>query len=192
VPIDPVLKYDLQVHTLPEVGKENIEIYAGKHNVIAVDAPQGSLKLDINGINEYDELKCIVRQAGKMKTLYVQDFEEETKYITGNYDLEILTLPRMYVNDVNIKQSHTTKVFVPEPGIGLFYLPSKGVASIFTMENNKLQWIRNVNPNYDRETIVLQPGKYKVVYRGYNVKQVIYTEEKEFTIKSGQSTQIRF
>lgn len=192
VPIDPVLKYDLQVHTLPEVGKENIEIYAGKHNVIAVDAPQGSLKLDINGINEYDELKCIVRQAGKMKTLYVQDFEEETKYITGNYDLEILTLPRMYVNDVNIKQSHTTKVFVPEPGIGLFYLPSKGVASIFTMEKNKLQWIRNVNPNYDRETIVLQPGKYKVVYRGYNVKQVIYTEEKEFTIKSGQSTQIRF
>lgn len=192
IPLDPVLKYDLQVHTIPEVGKENIEIYAGKHNIIAVDAPQGLLKLDINGVNEYDELKCIVRQAGKMKTLYVQDFEEITKYITGNYDLEILTLPRMYVKDVNIKQSHTTKVFIPEPGVGIFYLPSKGVVSIFTMENNKLQWIKNIDPNIDRETVILQPGKYKVVYRGYNVKQVIFTTEKEFTIKSGLSTQVRF
>lgn len=192
IPLDPVLKYNLQVHTIPEVGKEDIVIQPGKHNIIAVDAPQGMLKLEINGINEYDELKCIIRQADKMKTLYVQDFDEITKYITGNYDLEILTLPRMYVNDVNIKQSHTTKVFIPEPGIGIFYLPSKGVASIFTMENNKLQWIKNVDPDLDRQTIVLQPGKYKVVYRGYNVKQVIFTTEKEFTIKSGLSTQVRF
>jgi Ca-activated chloride channel family protein len=192
IPLDPVLKYDLQVHTIPEVGKENITIHPGKHNVIAVDAPQGLLKLEINGVNEYDDLKCIVRQGGKMQTLYVQDFDEVTKYITGNYDLEILTLPRMHVNDVNIKQSHTTKVFIPEPGIAIFYLPSKGVASIFTMENNKLKWIRNVDPEFDRETIVLQPGKYKVVYRGYNVKQVIFTTEKEFTVKSGLSTQVRF
>ncbi len=192
IPLDPVLKYDLQVHTIPQVGKDSISIYPGRHNVIAVDAPQGKLKLEINGINEYDQLKCIVRQSGKMKTIHVQDFEEQTKYITGNYDLEILTLPRMYVNDVNIRQSHTTKVMIPEPGIATFYLPSKGVVSIFEMVNNKLERIRDVNPDYDQETIVLQPGKYKVVYRGVNVKQVIYTKEKEFTVKSGLSTQVRF
>ena len=192
IPLDPVLKYDLTVHTLPEISKNSITIKPGIHNIIALDAPQGYLKLKMNGMNEYNDLKCIVRQEGKMKTLYIQNFEEVTKYITGNYDLEILTLPRMYVPNVNIKQSHTTKVFIPEPGIATFYLPSKGVTSIFLEHDNKLEWIYNVSPYTDRETVVLQPGSYRVVYRGINVKQVIYTTEKRFKITSGASTQVKF
>lgn len=192
IPLDPAFKYNIQVHTLPEVGKDNITIIAGKHNIIAVDAPQGQLKLMMSGLNEYDDLKCIVRQNGKMKTLNVQRFEEVTKYITGDYDLEILTLPRMYVNEVNIKQSHTTKVFIPEPGIGTIYLPSKGVASIFVEKNNRLEWVKDVQMGLERETIVLQPGKYRAVYRAANAKEVIYSKEKQFTIKSGSSTQVRF
>lgn len=192
IPIDPVLTYDLTVHTLPEVSKSNIKIYPGKHNIIALDAPQGFLQLKMSGLNEYDELKCIVRQTGKMKTLYVQDFNEITKYITGNYDLEILTLPRMYVSDVNVKQSHTTKVFIPEPGIATFYIKGQGITSVFVERDNKLEWIYNMSPNMTRETIVLQPGNYMVVYRGLNAKQVIYTEEKTFNIKSGASTQVKF
>src|SRR5690606_28388738 len=31
IPLDPVLKYDLVVHTLPEVSKNDITIYPGKH-----------------------------------------------------------------------------------------------------------------------------------------------------------------
>lgn len=192
IPLDPVLKYDLTVHTLPAVGKDSIIIKPGIHNVIAVDAPQGHLKLKMSGLNEYDELKCIVRQKGQMKTLYVQNFEEVTKYITGDYDLEILTLPRMYVNDVNIKQSHTTKVFIPEPGIATFFLPSKGTASVFLENENKLEWIYSLSPYTDRETIVLQPGSYRIVYRGVNVKHVIYSKEKRFKVKSGASTQVKF
>lgn len=192
IPLDPVLKYDLTVHTLPAIHKDSITIKPGIHNIIALDAPQGYLKLKMNGLNEYDELKCIVRQEGKMKTLYVQNFEETTKYITGNYDLEILTLPRMYVNDVNIKQSHTTKVFIPEPGIATLHVPSRGITSIFIEKNNKLEWIYNFSPNTDRETIILQPGSYTAIYRGVNVKQVIYTKEKRFKVNSGASTQVKF
>jgi len=192
IPLDPVFKYDLVVHTLPQIFKNDITIQPGKHNVIALDAPQGLLKLEMGGLNEYEDLKCIVRQAGKMNTLYVQNFDEVTKYITGDYDLEILTLPRMYVNNVNIKQSHTTKVFIPEPGVALFYLPSKGITSIFLENDNKLEWVGNVSPSLDRETIILQPGNYIAVYRGVNVKQVIYTQEIKFKIKSGSSTQVKF
>jgi Ca-activated chloride channel homolog len=192
IPLDPSLKYDLQVHTLPEVGKKDIKIIPGKHNIIAVDAPQGLLKLKMNGLNEYDDLKCIVRKSGEMKTLYVQNFEEVTKYITGNYDLEILTLPRMYVSDVNIKQSHTTKVFIPEPGIATIFLTGKGITSVFLENDNKLEWIYNLSPNTNRETVVLQPGNYRVVFRGANSKQVIYTKEKSFKIASGSSSQVKF
>ena len=174
------------------MSKTDIVIQPGKHNIIALDAPQGFLDLKMNGMNEYSDLECIVRQKGKMKTLYIQNFDETTKYITGDYDLEILTLPRMYVNDVNIKQSHTTKVFIPEPGIATIYLPSRGITSIFLENDNKLEWIYNVSPNTDRETIVLQPGSYRTVYRGINVKQVIYTKEKRFKVNSGASTQVKF
>lgn len=192
IPLDPALKYDITLHTLPEVNKDSITIKPGIHNIIALDAPQGYLKLEMSGLNEYDDLKCIVREKGKMKTLYVQNFEETTKYITGDFDLEILTLPRMYVDNVNIRQSHTTKVFIPEPGIATFFLPSRGISSVFLENNNKLEWIYNISPQTDRETIVFQPGSYRIVYRGLNHKKVIYTKEKRFTVKSGASTQVKF
>ncbi|MBK9320467.1 MAG: hypothetical protein IPM91_17800 [Bacteroidetes bacterium] len=37
--------------------------------------------------------------------MHVQDFEEVTRYIVGEYDLEILTTPRIYINDIHIDQS---------------------------------------------------------------------------------------
>ncbi len=192
IPLDPAYKYDLTVYTLPSISKDSITIIPGKHNIIALDAPQGMLKLEMSGINEYNQLKCIVRQAGKMKTLYVQSFDEITRYITGDYDLEILTLPRIYVNNVNIKQSYTTKVFIPEPGIATIFLSGKGITSIFLEENNQLKWVYNLSHNTTRESIVLQPGKYRIIFRGLNSKQVIYTKEKSFTITSGSSSQIKF
>lgn len=192
VPIDPSLKYDLVVHTLPEVRKNDIKIIPGKHNIIAIDAPQGMLSLEMSGLNEYDDLKCLIHKKGDPTIFHVQNFEETTKYIVGDYDLEILTLPRIKVNNVNIAQSHTTKVFIPDPGLVTIFLPAKGITSIFVEENNELKWIYNLSQNTTRETIVLQPGKYRVVYRGLNSNKVIYTKEKSFTITSGTSVQIKF
>lgn len=192
VPINPAMKYDLTVHTLPEVTKKDITINPGKHNVIAVDAPQGMLKLEMSGMNEYSDLKCLVRKHGDLNTFHVQNFEEITKYIVGDYDLEILTLPRIKVNKVNIAQSHTTKVFIADPGLATIFLPAKGIASIFVQENNTLKWIYNLSPNSTRETVILQPGSYHLVYRSVNSKKVIETKEKSFKITSGVSTQLKF
>ncbi|MCB9174311.1 MAG: VWA domain-containing protein [Flavobacteriales bacterium] len=192
VPINPAMKYDLTVHTLPEVTKKDITINPGKHNVIAVDAPQGMLKLEMSGMNEYSDLKCLVRKHGDLNTFHVQNFEEVTKYIVGDYDLEILTLPRIKVNKVNIAQSHTTKVFIADPGLATIFLPAKGIASVFVQENNTLKWIYNLSPNSTRETVILQPGNYVLVYRSVNSKKVIETKEKSFKITSGVSTQLKF
>lgn len=192
VPINPAMKYDLTVHTLPEVTKKDITINPGKHNIIAVDAPQGMLKLEMSGMNEYSDLKCLVRKHGDLNTFHVQNFEEVTKYIVGDYDLEILTLPRIKVNKVNIAQSHTTKVFIADPGLATIFLPAKGIASIFVQENNTLKWIYNLSPNSTRETVILQPGNYQIVYRSINSKKVIETKEKSFKITSGASTQLKF
>jgi Ca-activated chloride channel family protein len=192
VPINPALRYDLVVHTLPEVTKKDIEITAGKHNIIGVDAPQGMLKMEMSGLNEYQDLKCLVRKHGDLKTFHVQNFEETTKYLVGDYDLEILTLPRININKVNIAQSHTTKVFIADPGIATIFLPAKGIASVFVEENNTLKWIYNLSPNSTRETVILQPGNYRVIYRSVNSNKVIETKEKTFKITPGASAQIKF
>ena len=74
IPLDPVLKYDLTVHTIPSISKDSITILPGIHNIIALDAPQGHLNLKMNGLNEYDELKCIVRQSGKNENIVCSKF----------------------------------------------------------------------------------------------------------------------
>lgn len=60
--LDPLSTYKLVLHTIPQVVKENITIIPGKHNIIAVDAPQGYLNLQVSGINNYQRLQCIVRK----------------------------------------------------------------------------------------------------------------------------------
>lgn len=163
IPIDPLGTYKLVVHTIPQVTKDNITIVPGKHNIIGLDAPQGSIHLKINGINEYSNLKAIVRKKGDMQTLAVHDIDFTQKYIVGEYDLEILTLPRTYVKAVPVSQSHTTKVEIPAPGMVTVYSNNKGYGSIYVEENNELKWVCNLNEYSTRETIVLQPGQYRAV-----------------------------
>ncbi len=191
IPIDPLGTYDLTVHTIPEVEKTDIDIIPGKHNVIAVDAAQGDLELKMGGYNEYEDLKVLVRKKDETDILVVQDFNQKQRYLTGHYDLEILTLPRTVVEDVNVAQSRTTTVEIPQAGIVTISLPSKGIGSILLENGDKLEWVCNLSELNTRESIVLQPGYYRVVYRPLNAKQSIYTKEESFKITSGQSTQVK-
>lgn len=190
LPVDPLGSYNLVVHTIPPVEKKNITIQAGKHNIIAVDAPQGDLALKMNGFNEYEDLKAIVRKKGSKETLVVQNFDAVQRYIVGKYDLEILTLPRTIISDVNIAQSTTTTVEIPQAGIVSIGSSSRGYGSVFKEENDQLTWVCNLSNSSSRESIVLQPGNYRVIFRPINAKFSIYTKEESFTIKSGQSTQV--
>lgn len=191
LPIDPLGSYDLVVHTIPLVGKKDIKLIAGKHTTIAVDAPQGNLELKMNGFNEYKDLKSIVRKEGEVEVLVVQDFDYVQKYITGKYDLEILTLPRTYIKGVNIAQSRTTTVEIPQAGLATISLSSKGYGSVFQQKGEELVWVCNLNAMSTRESIVLQPGFYKVIFRPLNSRLSIYTKEESFEIESGQSTQVK-
>ncbi len=192
IPIDPLGSYDLVVHTVPPVEKKNITLTAGKHNIIALDAPRGDLELKMNGYNEYEDLKAIVRKAGEQEIMIIQDFDHIQRYLIGKYDLEVLTLPRTNIKDVNIAQSHTTTVEIPQAGIVTISNNSKGYGSIFLKKSDELVWVCDLSEKSTRQSIVLQPGSYHLVFRSINAKQSIYTKEESFTIQSGQSTQIKF
>ena len=188
--LDPLITYDLVVHTIPSVRKDSIKLIPGKHTRIGLDAPQGYMHISCRGTNQYKDLPIIVRKDGGHKTLNIQQLGNTEKYIVGKYDLEILTLPRILVEDVEIKQSETTRVEVPRPGIANFVMAASGYGSLYKETPDTLEWIYNLNTNTTRESLVLQPGEYRVVYRAKNVKNTIYTITERFSIKSGSSESI--
>jgi len=186
--VDPLGTYRMVVHTIPEVEKKDITLVAGKHNIIAVDAPQGFLNLRMTGNFNPN---CIVRKKGEMQTLHIQQFNSMEKYIVGKYDLEILTLPRINLDKVDVGQSKTTTIEIPQAGTLSISKPSEGPGSVYLMESNKMVFVCNLNSNIMQESLTLQPGKYRIEYRPKNAKESIYTIEKDFKIESGVITPVK-
>ncbi|MBN2172960.1 MAG: VWA domain-containing protein [Bacteroidales bacterium] len=191
--IDPLLAYDIVVHTIPPRSLDSVTLTPGKHSTIALSTPQGDLDLKMESRDRtVRDLKCIVRENGKMQTLNVQQFGSSEKYITGIYDLEILTLPRIYIDDVQIKQSHTTTIEIPLPGIAVIEKKASGYGGVYLLENNELKWVYNFRESeMQRETLVLQPGTYKAIYRSKYSNRAAFTVEKYFVVESGKSVNVK-
>lgn len=191
--IDPISTYKMVVHTIPEVIKAGIKITPGKHNTITADAPQGYLLLKVgeNNTNTYGKLECIIRKKGEMQTLHVLNFNSYDKLIVGKYDLEILTLPRIKFNNIEINQSKTTTIEIPQAGNVSIYKPAPGPSSIYLENQNELVWVCNLNTNAMQEALVLQPGKYRIVYRPLAAKETFHSIERKFTIQSSEATQVK-
>jgi Ca-activated chloride channel family protein len=191
--LDPMITYRIVVHTIPEIIIDSARVLPGKHTIIAADAPQGTLMVTTEGLsNQYRDMEYIVRMHGKMNTLNRQKIDEKEKYITGFYDLEIPTIPSINLDNVQIKQSNTTTVQVPRPGIATFLKTSSGYGSLYVMKKGKMEWVYNLNTDARNETLLLQPGSYKAVYRAMNAKQTLYTIVRSFDIWSGRSLVVEF
>ena len=186
--LDPMRKYNVVVHTLPAVVKNNVELVAGKHNTIAIETPRGSLSLKVGGITKYGRLQAIVRKSGDLNTLNAQDFQTTQKYLCGKYDLEILTLPRMLVEGINIRQNQTYTVEIPNPGQLQLNVTRDVIASIFVIKDNKMEWVAEVDGTKTLQYITMQPGDYKLVYRLKSETRTLYTKKIDFKINSSTNT----
>jgi len=183
------ITYKMKVHTIPPVIKENILLKEGIHNKIIAKTPQGKLNI----IQEYGlELKgtmCIVRKHGSMKTLNIQEVFAPERYLTGTYDIEILTHPRTYLNKIKISQSKTKTIKIKQPGLANLYFPSKGYGGIYKIIKNDINLIMNID-NITRKNIYLQPGHYIAVHRPAGIKVTTLSKTRHFIIKSGHSVNV--
>lgn len=187
--INTVFKYDLLVNTIPPVWKRNVEVFKNKHNVIEVDVPQGYLKIKTATSSRYT-IESRIMQAGLGKTLNVQQINSTDKYIVGKYDVEILTLPRIY-QTIDITQSTITNIDVPVPGILNYKTTAPIAGQIFVAkENGTWEWVCNLDNTTLSATWILQPGTYKIVYRQLRLKSTEYTYEKEFKILSNKTMNV--
>ena len=189
--LDPQFKYDLVVNTTPRVEKKNITIQRNIHNTIIVDAPQGFLKVRyLNALKPY-QIDVRIMQAESNVTLNVQKIGSTDKYIVGKYDIEILTLPRIYIT-ADINQSTTTHLDIQAPGFVGYSSGRAIVGQIFTLNSNGMwDWVCNLRDDSMTGNWQLQPGVYNIVYRPAGLKSSTYTLEKEFRIYSNKTTSIK-
>ena len=187
ITINPDYTYNLVVHTIPPIEKKDIKIIKGKHNTIALDAPQGWLDVSVEGNYKNIPVNVLVRKAGEDKTLHVQQSGSNIKYLVGKYDLEILTLPRINLNNIEIAQSSTKTIKIPGAGMVNMYKKNKGFGSMYVEENGIFRWIYNLNNDLVNEIFYLQPGNYRIEFRKESEKDSEKTLEKKISVKTGQT-----
>ena len=186
--IDPVLSYKVVAHTIPAVSVDSIILTPGIHTTITLETPQGSLKITMNTKQDYS---CIIREAGKTNTLHVQKTNTYEKYLVGSYDIEVLCLPRRIFTNVEIKQNEENLLPIEPPGIVNIILPSRGYGGLYVKRGDQLEQIYHFKGKELQHKITLLPGNYKVVFRAKSAKHYIYTNEKSFKLKSGETELIK-
>ena len=182
--LNPAIKYDLMVATLPHLKKKNIEIKEHTHNTINVDAAQGYLKFISSRSNYNTKYQARISMKDEKKTINHQDLGSTQKYLIGVYDLEVFTLPRTY-KTIEIKEYKTSTVDIPAPGTLDLKTAKLYVGQIFVKRQNKdYEWVSNLNPKVRSQKWQLQPGEYKIIYREKDQFSSAYTNEKTFSIKT--------
>ncbi len=189
--LEPQITYKIIVQTIPPVVLDNVQIQARKHNIISIPAAQGFLKIEQEKGTDYKDEKFIVRQAGQGLTLNAQTFGSTEKYLVGKYDIEVLCLPRLYFNNIEIQQSKTNTIKIPEPGIANFSMPSPGFGCLYVIRNGKQEWVCNLN-QIIRTVLKLQPGDYLAIYRTGLATKMDMSISKTFKVFSGRSVIIDF
>jgi Ca-activated chloride channel family protein len=194
--ISPLFDYDIQVHTLPELWLRNLKLKKNRHNEYNVNAAQGFLSFALQGASPsksslIERIKCLVHKKDTIAFFHAQSLNTEVKYLAGKYDLEILTLPRIYLNNISVDPNKTTHIEIPQPG---FLTINKGTdfyGAVFVENKGVLQKLYDLKTEIKQEILTLQPGDYRIVYRSKLAKSGHNTIDKAFTITGGSSVSIR-
>jgi Ca-activated chloride channel homolog len=183
VQVDPVLSYDIVVNTLPQVVVKNVNISNGKHNVLTIPAPQGFLTVRSEGRG--NAFSVIIKKDGESNVLNVQRSAESYKYLQGDYELEVLTLPKK-IFKVTIEADKTKTITIPQPGLVNINTISPGFGSLFEiLDTGETKWVCNLSDHTSIHSYNLLPGKYKASFRVKNAGGSKFTAIKFFEVKSG-------
>lgn len=188
--LDPIRRYRVVAHTLPPVTLDNFEVVPGRHNTIPLNTPQGNFYFKIGGTTGYGRLLAIVRKGGDMETINAQDFNTVKRYLTGGYDIEVLSIPRIKFSNISVRQNQTTTVEIPSPGMVQLSINRDVTAAVFQKVDNKMVWVMDFNSSQPKQVHILQPGDYTIVYRPKSETRTLYTKKKEIKVQSGLNTQV--
>ncbi|AHM58998.1 von willebrand factor type a [Flammeovirgaceae bacterium 311] len=190
--IDPVPAYSIIVNTLPPVVQHGIVLEGGTHNTISIKAPEGVLRLQQQNHWEYaGGVRALVRLPDQAQTLHIQAMGSDQKYLAGTYDIEVHTLPKVYFRSVKIDGGQTRTLTIPAPGILNVRSDVASWSSLYLLKEGGLQeLILQLEDKNSINSLALQPGDYRLVYRAKNAQGSKFTQIKELTISSGKTVNL--
>ncbi len=189
--IDPTNTYNLVLHSNPPLEKKNIRIAQGAHTNIDLKVSTGMLDIKISGYNNYKNLRAKVQKPGSNNLVAQQEINTVQKYLVGTYDVEIGTLPPSIFKNQRIVEDETLIIDIPAPGMVTFTSFTDGYGSVFMVKDNDVVKVIDLNSDLKGESMMLQPGNYKVVFRTKKGNASIFTVERFFTVKSKENQSVR-
>ncbi len=191
--LDHMSTYNVLAQTIPTSRLDSVKLVNGHHNIIGIDAPQGYLLVRTTRGKAYDHEKILVRRANTSETINIHEIGNVGKYLVGTYDLEIPIYPLMHIEDVEIKQSYTTTLEIPDPGYVTFSAHQPGSGALYQMTPEGEQvWVMNLLDNRKSQGFYLQPGSYRVVFRRADFKSTSFSLVRDFEVDPGSSESIKF
>ena len=190
--VDPLLEYTITLSTIPPIKIDKFSITDGKHNIVYANCARGNLMIQPKGSSPADFDPSVLVKNKENNIINIQSLGNSIKYIEGNYNLEILTYPRTIIDNIEIEADKTTNIQIENPGILNIQKNIRGFGIIYQLvDNNQLQ-VLSLNENSARsESIYLQPGDYRIVFRPLHSSQSVFTQVEEFKIISGKTTKIK-
>lgn len=191
--IDHLAQYKVIINTIPKRIIDNVKLVEGKHTIISVECAQGSLMVKLQGDSKADfNPAVIIKNIDGNQNLNVQYLGNSVKYLVGKYNIDILTLPIIHLNNIDIEADNQTKIEIESPGIASIQKSIKGYGSIYLLDGNKQKLVISIGSKSNQpESLYLQPGNYRLVFRSKYAFQSATTVSKEFEIKSEKTTRIK-
>lgn len=192
--MDPLVNYDITLYTRPAIHLKDKHFASNGLNRLNVVANQGSLRVRRNDkrVNwTVPNYEVLVRKAGQPEILASQMLGDELEYLEGSYDLEVLSLPRLRLDGVEVQSGSKTVLEIAMPGMLLLTKPRTiCTGSIFAIESGVFTWVCDLNPNAINERINLLPGEYMVMLRPQDDTRYSQVRSKRVRIESGQQTSV--
>ena len=192
--IDPLLTYDITIHTIPPIHYTDRHFKPGSHTLLQVPAPQSTLTLHLENRRIPFQLPIytvLVRRHDDPALLATQPIGASRNYLAGQYDIEILTLPVTRLTNVKLRGGTASDLQIPMPGqlaLSKPGIPTTG--SIFVFQGNSLQWVCDLDPSNPTERVILMPGDYQVILRPVNDPDPDEVRTARFTILPAKSTSL--
>lgn len=192
--IDPLVTYDVTLFTRPETRLRKKQFKPGRVNRLNITIEQGTLQLRLDGkrVNyQIPQYPILVYRHGTTELLGTQLLGEQRNYLSGTYDIEMLSTPPLHLDGITVEGSASTSLTLPTPGMANIN-KSKVISSgaVFQFKEGVLTHVCDLNPNKVNERLLLMPGEYQVVIKPQNSIRYSDARSMRFKIETGQTTNI--
>lgn len=192
--VDPLVTYDITLFTTPPTVLKRRQFKPGRVNRLNIGVEQGSLRLRTDGQRtnyQVPQYPVLVYRHGSNALTGRQLMGESRDYLTGNYDIKVLSFPTLRLENVAIVASSATDLTIPTPGVANISKP-KVISSgaVFELKDGVLAFVCDLDPNKVNERILLMPGEYQLVVKPQSSIDYKDVRTMRFQIGSGKTTNI--